>query len=255
MVRDSVKIMEIPFDKITLAEAINLLLKILANKSSKSFFVATPNPEMVLEAQKNTIFKKILQRTNLNIPDGTGIIWASKIIKKPLPERVTGTDLMELLCQKVPSNTKIFLLGGGKNVAEKTKQKLQKRRKINIIGTYAGSASETNDQQLREIINNTAPELLFVAFGAPKQELWLARNLPHLPSIKVAIGVGGAFDFIAGEKKRAPIWMRRVGLEWLFRLIQQPNRLLRIINATIIFPLTFLAYAKRQNKKLHLNDT
>jgi N-acetylglucosaminyldiphosphoundecaprenol N-acetyl-beta-D-mannosaminyltransferase len=237
---ERVKIMEIPFDRITQEDALALLLKKLLDPLTKRFFVATPNPEMLLEAQKNPPFKKILQHTDLNIPDGTGVIWASRLNGTPLPERVTGTDLMENLCAKILPETKVFLLGGGRNVAEKVKTTLESRRKISITGTHSGSASPADDGNIRKLIDAAAPDLLFVAFGAPKQELWLARNLPHLHSVKVAMGVGGAFDFIAGEKKRAPLWMRKTGLEWLFRLIRQPSRIGRIFNATVVFPFVFI---------------
>jgi N-acetylglucosaminyldiphosphoundecaprenol N-acetyl-beta-D-mannosaminyltransferase len=240
MANERITIMGIPFDKVTLNGALSLLLKKLADNSTKGFFVATPNPEMLLEAKKNPPFKKILQSTDLNIPDGTGIIWASRMNRTPLRERVTGTDLMDALCQKVIPDTRIFLLGGSKNVAEKVKWILLERRKMAIVGTHSGSADPSDDHNIRKIINAAQPDLLFVAFGAPKQELWLARNLPHLHTVKVSMGVGGAFDFIAGEKKRAPLWMRKTGLEWLYRVICQPSRIKRIFNATIRFPLAFL---------------
>jgi N-acetylglucosaminyldiphosphoundecaprenol N-acetyl-beta-D-mannosaminyltransferase len=136
-------------------------------------------------------------------------------------------------------------LGAADGVAEKTKEKLEIMKHITIVGTYAGTPDPKNDSMLQNIINDAKPDLLFVAYGAPKQELWLERNLPHLRTIKVAMGVGGAFDFITGIRKRAPLWMRKIGLEWLFRVIQQPSRLKRIINATIIFPLIFLTTKER----------
>ena|GEM_PF-525138 len=247
MPEERITIMGIPFDKVTLDQALSLLLKKLEDNSTKGFFVATPNPEMLLEAQKNAPFKKILQNTGLNIPDGTGIIWASIINHTPLPERVTGTDLMENLCTKILPDTGVFLLGGAGKVAEKVKTTLEASRKISIVGTHSGSAAPSDDLNIRKIINAAKPDLLFVAYGAPKQELWLARNLPHLPSVKVAIGVGGAFDFIAGEKKRAPVWMRKTGLEWLYRVIRQPGRINRIFNATIRFPILFMYEKKGSN--------
>lgn len=239
MNKERVIIMEIPFDKVTLESAMTLLLEKLANDDTRGFFVATPNPEMLLAAGKNHEFKKILQQTNLNIPDGTGIIWASKRHGTPLPERVTGTDLMQALCHKVTPDTRIFLLGAAKGVAEKAAQKLQINKKLNIVGTFSGSALPHDDLNLQKLINDARPDLLFVAFGAPKQELWIARNLPHLPTVKVVMGVGGAFDFISGVRNRAPAWMRRIGLEWLYRLLKQPKRIVRIFNATVRFPITF----------------
>lgn len=240
MISDRVTILGIPFDRLTLEEAITRLLQILAENLRQPFFVATPNPEMLLETLKNPEFKDVLQKTDLNIPDGAGIIFAAKVNGTPLKERVTGTDLMQHLCAKITPKTKVFLLGAADGVAERTKDKLLSHKKINIVGTYSGSPDASNDQKLREIVNAAAPELLFVAYGAPKQELWLARNLPHLKSVKVAIGVGGAFDFISGIRKRAPLIFQKLALEWLYRLIQEPHRIKRIFNAVVIFPLLFL---------------
>ncbi len=240
MEKKRIYILDIPFDTLTLEQALTLLLEKLAANAPGHFFVATPNPEMLLKAGKNEAFREVLQKTDLNIPDGTGIIWASRFIHTPLPERVTGTDLMVSLCRKVLPDTPIFLLGAADGVAEMVKNRLTAKRNIDIVGTYSGSARPHDDKKLQKIINLAKPDLLFVAFGAPKQELWISRNLPHLHSVKVAMGVGGAFDFIAGVRKRAPLWMRKTGLEWLYRLFQQPKRIVRIFNATIRFPLVLL---------------
>jgi len=111
---------------------------------------------------------------------------------------------------------------------------------VKIAGTFAGSPSQEEDVNIRKLIDQSEAKILFVAFGAPKQEMWIARNLAHLKHIKVVMGVGGAFDFISGTIKRAPYWMRRIGVEWLYRLIKQPSRIGRIFNATIKFPIVFL---------------
>jgi len=222
---------------------------------------------MLLSAQKNDGFKSILNSTDLNIPDGIGILWAATYldsikkfnsfifkcvkakltllyiliaphkVRKILPERVTGTDLTQKICDKVPAHTKIFLLGGAEGIAEKAAQNLNDKYDINIVGTDSSAANPLNDKKICEVINLRQPDLLFVAFGAPRQEQWITRNLQNLPSVKVAIGVGGAFDFISGKISRAPKFMRKLGLEWLYRLFLQPTRIKRIYNATIKFPL------------------
>ncbi len=237
---ERITILEIPFDSIKNTEVLTLVLEKLTG-NSKHFFVATPNPEMLLEARKNEQFKKILNTTDLNIPDGFGIMLASGIIGKPLKERVTGTDCMQAICHYAPEGTKIFLLGAAPGVAEKTKEILEKRYpNIKVIGTHSGFPAAENDEQSRHLINQSGAELLFVAYGAPKQEMWIARNLPHLTHVKVVMGVGGAFDFISGQIKRAPYWMRKIGLEWFYRLTKQPTRIGRIFNATIKFPIVFV---------------
>jgi len=273
---EKIDILGVGFHKVNFDQALTLLLQKLAHKrADHPFFVATPNPEMILESRKNKQFKETLRNTDLNIADGIGILWASyflektaktksnlrinlrwitsllkvaispKRIRSVLPERVTGTDMMQALCQKVTPETKIFLLGAGEGVAEIAAEKLQKIRKLNIVGTYSGNAGTQQEKNIQKIINEAEPDLLFVAFGAPKQEFWIERNLSYLTTVKVVMGVGGAFDFIAGVKKRAPKIFQKLGIEWLFRLIIQPSRWLRIFNATIRFPLTVLKVAKK----------
>lgn len=237
-----IEILEIPFDKVTMESALNLILQRLKTKDQQPFFIATPNPEMLLAARKNQEFKKILQNTDLNIPDGFGIILAAKVNHTPLLQRVTGTDLMQKICEHAPKGTKIFLLGAGPGIAEKTGEKLVAQNpNLKIVGNHSGSAAIEEEQSILQMINDSGAEILFVAFGAPKQELWIVRNLHNLKTVKVVMGVGGAFDFISGTRKRAPNLMRKIGLEWLFRLIIQPTRIKRIYNATIKFPLVFIA--------------
>jgi N-acetylglucosaminyldiphosphoundecaprenol N-acetyl-beta-D-mannosaminyltransferase len=247
MQTERVTILGIPFDRLTLTGTLKIIQEKLGKPADKPIMVATPNPEMLLAARKNKAFTKILQNTNLNIADGTGIIWASKVIKNPLPERVTGTDLMQAICANVSRDIRIFLLGGAPGVAKKAQEKLSQESHANIVGTYDCPADPSHDKAARAIINAAKPDVVFVAFGAPKQELWLERNLPHLQTVKLAMGVGGAFDFIAGIRKRAPAWMQKLGLEWLFRLLQQPSRIRRIWNATIVFPIVFL-FSKRDTQ-------
>lgn len=241
MTNQRTNILGIPFDNVRHGEALAVALENINRTHGKPFFIATPNPEMLLAARKNIRFHKVLNETDLNIPDGFGIIMASKMTKHPLKERVTGTDLMQSICEHSPAGTKIFLLGAGHGVAEKTKTKLeQKNPKIKIVGTYSGSPNVMEELSIIKMINDSEAQILFVAFGAPKQELWIARNLHEFKYLRLVMGVGGAFDFIAGHVKRAPEWMRKTGTEWLYRLVKQPSRIRRIFNATIRFPIVFL---------------
>ncbi|MBI5152463.1 WecB/TagA/CpsF family glycosyltransferase [Candidatus Peregrinibacteria bacterium] len=262
---EKIVILGVPFNKITHNEALEKISDWLASSGQKH--IATPNPEFLLEAQKNDYFKNILNKTHLNIPDGIGILWAATylfktlknksrfikilkglgllgtlllcpaICKKVLKERVAGTDLMASICEKVAqTGHKIFLLGAALGIAEKTAQSLALRfPSLKIVGIHAGFPEEIG---IIEKINNSGADVLFVAFGAPKQEKWIHENLSRLPNIKIAIGVGGAFDFLAGKLHRAPSFMRKIGLEWLVRLFQEPKRIRRIFNAVIKFPLT-----------------
>ncbi|MBU1992726.1 WecB/TagA/CpsF family glycosyltransferase, partial [Patescibacteria group bacterium] len=133
---------------------------------------------------------------------------------------------------------RIFLLGAAKGVAEEVKEKFKKAK---IVGTYEGSPAPKQEKKIRELIVNSGTEVLFVAYGAPAQEMWISRNLKFLKTVRLAVGVGGAFDFLSGKVKRAPGWMRKIGLEWLYRLIKEPRRIRRIINAVIKFPYKIIS--------------
>ena len=257
--QNEIKVMDVKFNNVSQAESLDLIFEYL--KKDKKGYICTPNPEMLLETQKNDEFLNILNSSLLNIPDGIGILWAAYNIKKHnsklkallnlpliafypnkfktvLKERVTGTDLLQKICEKA-NNTlyKIFLLGAGAGIAEITKEKLLEHSPaLNIVGTYEGSPEEKDKNEIISRVNNSQADLLFVAFGAPKQEIWIAETLKDLKTVKIAIGVGGAYDFISGKRKRAPLWMQKLGLEWFYRLIQEPTRIKRIYNAAIKFP-------------------
>jgi N-acetylglucosaminyldiphosphoundecaprenol N-acetyl-beta-D-mannosaminyltransferase len=213
-----------------------------------------------------------LNGADLNTPDGTGILWASKYLKivennksktvkifkwifslltipfypkyirTEFKDRVTGSDMMLNICKSAEkSGVKLFFLGAREGIAKKVKQILEKKyKKINVVGTYSGTPMFCDEKGILDRINKSEADILFVAYGAPAQEMWIARNLKKMRTVKVAIGVGGSFDFLAGTKKRAPKWMQKIGLEWLYRLIQQPSRVKRIFNATIKFPCVVL---------------
>jgi N-acetylglucosaminyldiphosphoundecaprenol N-acetyl-beta-D-mannosaminyltransferase len=255
--QEKIIILDIPFDNVSLQEALQKVEKMTENKGQ--FHIATPNPEILLEAEKNKEFKKLLQSTALNIPDGAGIILASRFLKwrgkekNGLRQRVTGTDLMKKIIEHSENehsplfHKKIFLLGAKSGVAEKAAEKLKKQHpEAKIVGTYAGTPLPHDEEKITTLIKNSDAEILFVAYGAPAQEFWIARNLKKMPTVRVAMGVGGAFDFLAGVKKRAPQWMQKTATEWLFRLIQEPKRIKRIYNAVVKFPVLFLVKKERK---------
>jgi len=206
-------------------------------------FIATPNPEILLLARKDAQFRIILNSADINKPDGTGLKLGAKLRGKKLKYRLTGTDLMGHLAkmaEKKGSGT--YFLGAEQGVARKAGENLKKFLPgLKIVGAESGGKFEEWDNRvIIEHINATAPEILFVALGQGKQEEWIFENLPKLSSVKAAIGVGGAFDFYSGKIRRAPKWMRRAGLEWLYRLFREPRRIKRILNAVIIFPIVCL---------------
>lgn len=253
-----ITIMGVPVDALTKSQVLDLIFNI----TEKQLHIITVNPEMVLTAQNDKEFMNILNKFSINTADGTGILWAantqndSKMIsifklfkllfKKPtapLPELIKGSDLiLDIAKHAAKIGTKIFLLGALPGVAHKTKHELEKRfPTISIVGTHSGFSSIHEEEKIKDLINDTNPDILFVAYGAPAQEKWIARNLHKMPTIKVAIGVGGTFDYISGTIKRAPLFLQNLGLEWLYRLIKEPKRWKRIWNAVVIFPHRILS--------------
>jgi N-acetylglucosaminyldiphosphoundecaprenol N-acetyl-beta-D-mannosaminyltransferase len=189
--------------------------------------ITTPNPEMIVLAQKDLYFKQILNEADLAIADGIGIIFAAKILRQKINKRLSGTDLAESILKK--SIGKVFLFGAKNGVAGKIG-----KRYSNIVGF------SENENDAIEMINLSKPNILFVALGAPRQEKWIYENLKKTPSVSVAVGVGGAFDFISGKVLRAPKFLRAIGLEWLWRLIVQPWRIKRMYSAVLKFPFLVL---------------
>ncbi len=191
--------------------------------------IYTPNSEMLVIAQKDRNFKTVLNNSQINIPDGVGLVWAAKILKLNLTKRITGIDMMLDLCQtSVPEKWKVFLLGGRGNVSDLTKQKLETMYpEIEIIGTLEGDPASESDpetrKQILEQIGKQKIDLLFVAYGAPAQEKWIDRNINSLP-IHAAMGVGGSFNYIVGKSRRPSAMVSKLGLEWLYRLITEPWR-------------------------------
>jgi N-acetylglucosaminyldiphosphoundecaprenol N-acetyl-beta-D-mannosaminyltransferase len=187
--------------------------------------VTTVNPEFIVTAQKDTAFAQILNEADLNLPDGQGLLWAARLLGASLRERVTGVDtVVKLAGLSAQKGYSIYLLGAAEGVAEATAQILSAHfPTLRVAGTYAGSPALEENHEIVQRILAANPQLLFVAYGAPRQEKWIARNLSRL-RVPVAMGVGGAFDFISGERRRAPRWMQRLGLEWLHRLTLEPWR-------------------------------
>lgn len=218
----------------------------------KSHLIVTPNPEIVLESRHDPEFKNILNQASLSVPDGFGLILASHYLKKKLKQRIAGVDLMLKICQMAANNNKsVYLLGARGRVGEKTAEKLLvKFPALKIAGVENGFRFwgwRLPDRLLVEKIKRAKPDILLVAFGAPKQEKWLYYHLPKIPSLKIGMGVGGSFDYISGRVRRAPLACRKLGLEWLFRLLVQPWRLPRILNATLRFSHEIIKSKGKQN--------
>ena len=192
--------------------------------------VCTINPEMIMIAQRDPNFHNILSRADLTVPDGVGLLWAAKQLGKPLPERVTGSDGVPLIAAEAAKRGwKLYLLGAAPGVADKAAEVLRTRHpELQIVGVYGGSPAPDEEDAIVARVNAANADILFVAYGAPNQDKWIARNLPRL-HVKMAMGVGGALDFVAGVIPRAPQTFQRFGLEWLYRLYLQPWRIVRMM--------------------------
>ena len=193
--------------------------------------VVTVNPEFVMRAQSDEAFRRVLNGADLAVADGIGLVWAARLLGHHLPERVAGSDLVPGIAQcAAERGWRLYFLGAAPGVAERAANVLRERYPgLPVAGTYAGSAAPEMEEAIVQRIRPTRPHVLFVAYGAPTQDTWIARNLTHL-GVPVAMGVGGAFDFIAGLAQRAPPWVQRLGLEWLHRLIHQPWRWRRMLD-------------------------
>lgn len=230
------KILGVKIDEFSFSEVMKKITSFL--NENKIHQIATVNPEFIMTAQKDVAFKNILNSTDLNIPDGFGLQCAAFYKRKKIGKRLTGVDLTwEIAKLAQEKGYSVFLLGGKPGVAEMTANRLRYLyRNLKIAGTYAGSPDE---EGIIERINSSNADILLVAFGAPKQEKFIHENKNEL-KCKVAMGVGGTFDYISEIVQRAPKWMQTLGLEWLYRLIRQPSRIKRIYTAVIKFPLTVI---------------
>lgn len=223
-----IDILNIGFSDIKNEEIENVLESlILSDKKTKIY---TPNPEILMLADKDKDFKEVLNKGDIVLPDGIGIVIASKIKRAGIKERVTGIDTMEKVLNIANENhLSIFILGGKPDRAKKALSKIgNKYPNINLAGEHHGYFN--NDEDIILKINKSKADILFVCLGAPKQEIWINNNLEKLENVKLAMGVGGAVDIYSDSLKRAPKFFQKVGLEWLYRMIQEPKRFKRILS-------------------------
>jgi N-acetylglucosaminyldiphosphoundecaprenol N-acetyl-beta-D-mannosaminyltransferase len=225
----SVKILGVKIHQVTNETAYNRFLALM--EQPKLSIICTPNTEIVMEAQNDPELKEILQDADLVIPDGIGLIYASKIHQLGLTERVTGIDTLERIL-KYANNTKksIYLFGGKPGVAEKAAERMMEvYPNLQIKGIRDGFYKKEEEDKIINHINEVKPDILFVALGAPRQEKWIYNNRKIL-NAKVAMGVGGALDVWAGSAKRAPKIFQNMHLEWFYRLLKNPTRIGRMMS-------------------------
>ena len=208
----------------------SLILNLAASRIQKDArtVIFTPNTQMLLAARKNPALRELLDRSTVNIPDGIGVCMAARILNGKRLERCSGIDFAEeLLKISEQQHLRVFFLGGECGVADQAKKAMKKRfSRICICGTHHGyfdKYGKENSSVLKKI-NSARPDLLFVCFGFPLQEEWILKNIDRLPSVKLAIGLGGTFDVWSGRCKRAPSSVQKLGLEWLWRMLRDPRR-------------------------------
>ena len=222
------RILGIPVDAVTEAQAVQWVRAAMVGGPPRQ--IVTVNPEFVMRARSDPPFRAVLEAADLAIPDGAGLLWAARRRKQVIPQRVAGVDLIHALAGEAErAGWRVFLLGARPGVAAAAAAVLHRRHPgLIICGILAGSPSPSEDATSSAAVRAARADLLLVAFGAPAQDLWIARNLER-SGARVAMGVGGAFDFISGQARRAPAWMRRRGLEWLYRLSREPWRWRRML--------------------------
>jgi N-acetylglucosaminyldiphosphoundecaprenol N-acetyl-beta-D-mannosaminyltransferase len=196
--------------------------------------VCTVNPEFIVDARRDPAFAAALRRADLRVPDGVGVLWAARRQGVRLRERVTGSDGIYAICARAAvEGWRVFFLGAAPGVAAQAAARLQACYPgLLVAGSYAGSPADETWPVIRSALEAARPDVLLVAYGHPRQDLWIDRHRVELPAA-VAIGVGGAFDFVAGVARRAPRWVQRLGLEWLHRLLRQPWRWRRMVKLPI----------------------
>jgi N-acetylglucosaminyldiphosphoundecaprenol N-acetyl-beta-D-mannosaminyltransferase len=192
--------------------------------------LCTVNPEFLVDAARQPDFRTVLQQADLNVADGVGVAWAASLLGAPVPERVTGSDGIFRLCEEAAQRGwSVYFLGAAPGVADATAMLMAERYTgLRVTGSYSGSPTADEWPVIEARLFEAQPDLLFVAFGHPRQDLWIAAHRNELSS-HVAIGVGGAFDFAVGIAPRAPVWLRNLGLEWAHRLVTQPWRWRRML--------------------------
>jgi len=208
--------------------ALAIIGRFIAEERKNPALVFTPNAEILVKAHDDAEFGRVLKNADLVVPDGTSLLWASKVLKRPLETRVTGIDLMQrLLTEAENAGWSVYFLGAKPDVIVEAAARVKHLHPgLKLVGYHHGYFDD--DFSVIEGINKLRPDILFVGMGAPKQELWLTRNREEL-NCRVALGVGGSFDVLSGRVDRAPLWMQNKGLEWLYRYIREPSRLKRSI--------------------------
>jgi len=228
MVRSRVAVLDVKIDVVTMEEAVRTVEQFI--NQPKTHLVVTPNAEIIMMAQTDKHLAQIINNADLVVPDGAGVVWAAHFNGDAMPERVAGYDLVQNLLAKASTKKyRIYMLGGAPGIVEQAKNTAEKRYPgVQIVGTRHGFFTKNDESEIIKNIKSSHPDVLLVALGVPRQEKWLSEFIEEI-GVPVGIGVGGTFDVMAGVVKRAPVWMQNAKIEWLYRLLSEPKRAIRML--------------------------
>jgi N-acetylglucosaminyldiphosphoundecaprenol N-acetyl-beta-D-mannosaminyltransferase len=244
--RERIDILGVPIDRVDMKMALIIFEELLVSQGCS--LIVTPNSEIVVMAEKDAALRDVIASADLVIPDGIGLVYAARLLRKPLSERVTGIDFLSAALKRLSkTHGSAYFLGSKPGVAEAAADRIKIANPgLVITGTRHGFFAEDEEMEIVEEINRSGADLLCVALGAPRQEMFIARHRHRLVP-KVAIGVGGSLDVFAGVVKRAPAFYQNNGLEWLYRLAQQPSRIKRTAALPRFMARVLLGRGKRHS--------
>lgn len=228
----TVTLFGLPFSNISVREAVQTIIALVHQKSGPVYAV-TPNVDHIVQITQNPALLPLYQDAYLILIDGQPLMWSARLLGQPLKEKVSGSDLfIQLMPALADQDIQAFFLGGDPGVAEKAADTLCEqypnlRRPHTYCPPFGFEFDPGENHKIVDLIDQSKAQILFVGVGAPKQEKWLKAHIAELKHIQFGIGIGASFDFVAGTRKRAPLWMQKNSLEWLYRLLQEPKRLWR----------------------------
>lgn len=246
-----IKFMNTEIDNLTMQETLKVIEELI--QKNKNAYVVTPNVDHIVQLETNKELQAVYENASLILTDGKPLMWIAKWYGTPIKEKISGSDLFPLLCKmSAEKGYKMFFLGAAEGVAAKAAENLSERYKgLQVVGTYSPPYGFEKNQiemdKIKEMVKKSAPDILIVGLGCPKQEKFMYYNCQNL-DVPISFGLGASLDFEAGNVKRAPKWMANHGLEWLFRITQDPKRMAKryLLNDMKIFALMF-KYWRRDN--------
>lgn len=225
---DRISLLGLPIDRLTMSEALETIEGYIRQREPRH--IITADASMVVLAHENADLMEIVRSADLVTPDGSGLLWASRVLKHRITDRVSGVDLVAKVCEiSARTGARIYFLGAAPGVADEAAARLADRYPgAKIVGTHDGYFPADKEPDVVRQIAEAKPDVLFVAFGIPKQEQFIRRNREAM-RVPVCVGIGGSFDVYSGRVRRAPVWMQNIGFEWLYRLAQNPKKIGKVM--------------------------